>query len=175
MGELLDLDFKFKKLSTKELVPDLKKYYEDLVSTHPFVDVYVSTDSQAHNDKLVYATVIGFHFFDAFGRGKGASVVYQKYTLPRKLYGKTAKYDYEKLFSETQYSLLVAAYLEKLGISVQFIELDYNLDKKYFSNEVLLSAIAHINDYMIKNGKKYTCTYKPNATLTYAADKVSKK
>lgn len=163
------MEFKFKNLSTRELVPNISDYYNEILTKHPFIDVYVSTDSQARYDRLVYATVIGFHMFDQTYKGKGASVLYSRYTLPRNLYGKAARYDYAKLYSETAYSLDVAKYLESLGIKVQYIELDYNMDEKYFSNKVLLDAINEVK----ANGFDFTC--KPNAMLTYAADKLSKK
>lgn len=163
------MEFKFKSLGTRQVVNDIKQYYLNLCDKYSFVDVYISTDAQAHGPRLIYATVIGFHLFDELGRGKGATVLYQKYVQPRYMFGKAAKEDFQKLYAETEYSIQVAEYLQdQLQVPVNYIELDYNLDEKYYSNKVLINAINTV----LSRGYGYTC--KPQAAFTYAADKLAK-
>jgi predicted RNase H-related nuclease YkuK (DUF458 family) len=161
-------DTKFKSLTTGKNL-DLLDEIQNFVKTYENGKMYISTDSQSKGKKVKYATVIVLHSIDETGRGKGGKVMYKTCTSNRYMFGKSAGKDAVKLGKETDLSIELAIFIrDETNITVDYIDLDYNSDPKYFSNGVLISALGQVKS----NGFKPRC--KP-ALATAAADKLVKR
>ena len=147
----------FKILNTNEEV-DISKFIRDYLILYDNSKIYIGCDSQNRKNKTIYATVIVLH------NNKGGRVLYNKDIVPK------IKDNFTKLWNEAEHSLKTAQYLLDLGLpKADFIDLDFNPDPKYKSNNVLLSAVGYIKSL------GYETRVKPHAlSASYAADKICK-
>jgi predicted RNase H-related nuclease YkuK (DUF458 family) len=148
----------FKKLLDSyevELIPYLLTYLEE----HPEVEILIGCDSQNRKKDSIYAIVIGL-----YRPGKGAHVLYSRFTTPRE------RDNTVRLLNEVWHSVEVAELIkEKLGIVATWIDIDLNPDPKYKSNQALTSAVG------IVTGMGYKVRHKGNSpVMTYAADHLVK-
>lgn len=152
----------FKRLSDRKNV-DLKPYLKDYFDRFPNTKIYISSDSQAVQNRIVWATVIIL-----YNKNMGGHVLYTKEYEMRTIYGKDCGRDYDKLYREAQLCLDIAEYISKeLGYDVEKIGLDYNSDERYFSNTLLLSTIGWIK------AMGYNVEGKPNAYVA-VSDRISR-
>lgn len=133
------MELQFKRLSDHKKV-ELKEYCETVISNfleknpHDKLKIYVGTDSQNHRGVTIFATVIVFHYGN-----HGGHVLFAKET--KKRFPDTQS----RLWQEVMYSIDTAVELkEKIGVQVNYIDLDLNPDPKYKSNEVLRAAIGMV-------------------------------
>lgn len=151
--------FNFKKFSDKKPIGDLNDYIEAYRNLNgEDFSIYVAADSQAKGDEITWAVVVILH-----NKSRGGHILFHKERAKRKLFGKAAGRDYEKLFREAQLALEVAEVLSLHNNEVTFIGLDYNEDKDFFSNSVLRDTIGWIKGY------GYNVVGKPNP-FVYAAN-----
>jgi predicted RNase H-related nuclease YkuK (DUF458 family) len=149
----------------KGKIIDISPYIVDFVQRHPETEIYISTDSQSQGSFSIYVSVVVLYIPQ-----KGGHVVYSRNFETRKIFGKASGKDFNKLFLESQMSLNLANKIfEDTQIRVNWIELDYNPDPKYFSNSVLTQTLGWITSC------GYCVKYKPNVCSTYMADKLVKK
>jgi len=132
----------FKKLSDRTQV-DLVPYIKDIVASKPDTTIFIGTDSQSTKRFTVYATVIVLYYDK-----KGGHVLFNKTVVPR------IKDTFTRLWKEVDLSVGVAQELAK-DFDVKYIDLDFNEDKKYQSNSVLLAAVGYVT------ALGFTARYKP--------------
>jgi predicted RNase H-related nuclease YkuK (DUF458 family) len=149
----------FRSLSTKQRV-DLIQYVKEYLFNTDNVQILIGCDSQNKMRETVYALVLGL-----YRPGKGAHVLYSKFTVPRE------KDNTLRLLNEVWYSVELAEKLKnELGIIAQWIDIDLNPDPKYKSNQALASAVG------VVTGMGYNVRHKGNSPImTYAADNLCKK
>lgn len=137
---------------------DLLTYIQELTKLNNGLKLYIGTDSQNNGRVTTYATVIVFH------NGSGGHVIYNKEEIP------IVRDRFTKLWMEVDRSVGLANYLKANGVDcVDFIDLDYNPNPKFWSNRVLDSAIG----YVIANG--FEARWKPQSVYaSIVADKLCK-
>lgn len=151
----------FKTMNRKKPINSLKDYLANFLIDNPDAKIYLSSDSQNIGKKTVHAVVIILYL-----KGRGGHVLYKKEYSDRVLFGKSSGTDFNKLFHEAQMLNELATYIkDNLNRKVDLIALDYNEDKKYFSNKVFLASIGWLSD------KAHKVVGKPNY-FSAAADKV---
>jgi predicted RNase H-related nuclease YkuK (DUF458 family) len=148
----------FKTLVSNKPI-ELIEYVREYVSQYPDVEILIGCDSQNRKRETVYAIVIGL-----YKPGKGAHVLYSRFTVPRERENTT------RLLNEVWFSVEVAeAIKNELDIKATWIDIDLNPDPKYKSNSVLTSAVG------IVTGMGYKVRHKGNSPImTYAADHLVK-
>jgi predicted RNase H-related nuclease YkuK (DUF458 family) len=152
----------FKRLSDRKNV-NLETYLKDYFQKYPSTKIYISSDSQAVQNRIVWATVVIL-----YNRNLGGHVLYSKQHDMRTVYGKQCGRDYMKLYKETELTLELASYLrDDLGYEIDQIGLDYNTDEKYFSNKLLTDTIGWIKSL------GYNVVGKPNPFVA-VSDKISR-
>ena len=136
------------------------EYIKNYLDVKPETKLYIGTDSQRKGKRVVYATVVVL-----YNEGKGGKVLYSKSTAP------PIKDNFTRLFKEIETSIETATFLNDSGIEKKFItiDMDYNDDKKYYSNRLLTSALGWAT------AMGYECRKKPDAFAgSHAADKLVK-
>lgn len=138
----------FKRLSDHKEV-DLIPLLKELIGGISDVKIYVGTDSQTVGSYTNYATVIVLHWGN-----RGANVFYSKEKLPR------INDMFKKLWGEVERSIEIAEFMLNNGLpKVTYIDLDYNPDPQYKSNNVLRSAIGYVESM------GYEARVKPEAII----------
>lgn len=152
------MERQFKTLVSNKPI-ELIEYVREYVSQRPNVEILVGCDSQNRKRETIYAIVIGL-----YTPGKGAHVLYSRFTVPRERENTT------RLLNEVWFSVEVAeAIKNKLDIKATWIDIDLNPDPKYKSNSALTSAVG------IVTGMGYNVRHKGNSpVMTYAADHLVK-
>lgn len=147
----------FRIMNTKIEI-ELLSYIKELTKLNPGLKLYIGTDSQNSGIKTVYASVIVFH------DGAGGHVIYNKEEVP------IVRDRFTKLWLEVERSIGLATYLKNNGVScIDYIDLDYNPNPKFWSNRVLDSAIGYVR------ASGFEARYKPHAPFaTIVADKICK-
>jgi len=152
----------FKTLNKNKSV-ELISYVKDYVSQHSDTEILIGCDSQNRKRETIYAIVIGL-----YTPGKGAHVLYCRYTTPRE------RENVNRLLSEVWQSVEVAEQIKtKVGVAATWIDIDLNTDEKYKSNQALTSALG------IVKGMGYKVRYKNSKEgnlplITYCADQLVK-
>jgi predicted RNase H-related nuclease YkuK (DUF458 family) len=138
-----------------ELIPYILGYFEE----HPDCQILIGCDSQNRKHETIYAVVIGL-----YNPGKGAHVLYSRFTTPRE------KDNTTRLLNEVWHSVEVAELIRnETGFKAEWIDIDLNPDPKYKSNQALTSAVG------IVTGMGYRVRHKGNSPImTYAADHLVK-
>lgn len=150
---------KWKDLGTHKEI-ELVSFIKEYLIEKPETKLFIGTDSQNRGRKTNYALVIVL-----YNERKGGKVLFTKTSLSR------IKDGFNRLFKEIEYSLEIAGVLSDSGISKSLltIDMDYNIDKKYFSNSVLIAALGWATSL------GYTCRSKPHsAAASHAADMLVK-
>lgn len=128
----MELVKKFKKVDGS-FVEDVVKHTLSILENDPYVDIHIGTDSQNISDDTVYVTSIAYRFGT-----RGVHYIYAKYKLPR------INDLWTRLWKEAEYSVEVAQWFtSKINIKVQ-IDLDYNDDKFYKSNQLVQAATGWV-------------------------------
>ena len=148
----------FKRLSDHRKI-DLIPYVKEKLAEDKSIKLYVGSDSQNIGDNTVYAMVIVFHYGN-----NGGHVIYSKRVVPR------IKDRFTKLWGEVQDSVDLAQHLEANGVQKPtYIDLDFNPDPKYKSNDVLRAALGYVE------AMGYSARCKPYAiSASCVADKICK-
>jgi len=148
----------FKTLSGRNQV-DLISYIKEYRVNHPNFEILVGCDSQNRRKETIYAIVIGL-----YNPGKGAHVLYSRFTVPRE------KDNVTRLINEVWFSVEVAEQIRiDLDVRAKFIDIDLNPDPRYKSNAALTSAVG------IVTGMGYAVRHKGHSPMmTYAADNLVK-
>lgn len=133
---------------------DVVKHTIDILKECPYVDIHIGTDSQNVGLNTIYSICIAYRYGT-----RGVHYIYNRFKLPR------IDDKWTKLWKEAEYSIEVAQWLsEKISVDIQ-IDLDYNNDKKYFSNKLIQAAKGWAN------ALGYKVNVKPNIQIaTRAAD-----
>lgn len=155
----MDNSNKIFRIMNSNIKVDLLSYVKEIYKLNSDIKIYIGTDSQNKGDKTVYASVIVFH------SNRGGHVIYNKDVVP------VVRDRFTRLWNEVEKSISLANYLKSNDISnIDFIDLDYNPNPKYWSNRVLDSAIG----YVIANG--FNPRWKPQSVYaSIVADKICKK
>lgn len=148
----------FKTLVSNNKI-ELISYIKDYVEKYPNTEILIGCDSQNRKRETIYAIVVGL-----YQKGKGAHVLYSRFTIPRE------KENTLRLLNEVWFSVEVAeAIKNELEIKATWIDIDLNPDPKYKSNQALASAVG------IVTGMGYKVRHKGNSpVMTYAADHLVK-
>jgi predicted RNase H-related nuclease YkuK (DUF458 family) len=148
----------FKTLSGRNQV-DLISYIKEYRVNHPNFEILVGCDSQNRRKETIYAIVIGL-----YNPGKGAHVLYSRFTVPRE------KDNVTRLINEVWFSVEVAEQIRiELNVRAKFIDIDLNPDPRFKSNAALTSAVG------IVTGMGYAVRHKGHSPMmTYAADNLVK-
>jgi predicted RNase H-related nuclease YkuK (DUF458 family) len=148
----------FKTLSGRNQV-DLISYIKEYRINHPNFETLVGCDSQNRRKETIYAIVIGL-----YNPGKGAHVLYSRFTVPRE------KDNVTRLINEVWFSVEVAEQIRiELNVRAKFIDIDLNPDPRFKSNAALTSAVG------IVTGMGYAVRHKGHSPMmTYAADNLVK-
>lgn len=139
---------------------DMVAFVKNYLNEKPDTKLFIGCDSQTRGQFTHYAIVIVL-----YTEGKGGKVIYAREKFP------VIKDNFTKLWKEMEYSLQLADDLHAVGIqkSLLTIDLDYNEDKKYFSNRVLVAALGWAT------GLGYACRQKPYAaSASHVADMIVK-
>lgn len=149
---------KFKKLKNHSEIENISEYIEEYKKKVPDVKIYIGCDSQNIKKSTIYATVIILHHPRI-----GGHVLYNKEVVP------FVKDRWLRLWDETDRAVKVAEYLKTLKIKTDHIDLDYNEDPYYFSNNLLRAAIGYVES------QGYKARWKPHSVAaTQAADTICK-
>ena len=148
----------FKTLVSNNKI-ELISYIKDYVEKYPNTEILIGCDSQNRKRETIYAIVVGL-----YQKGKGAHVLYSRFTVPRE------RENTVRLLNEVWFSVEVAeAIKNELEIKATWIDIDLNPDPKYKSNQALTSAVG------IVTGMGYNVRHKGNSpVMTYAADHLVK-
>lgn len=153
----MDFVKKFRKLDGTYV--DIIKHSLDVLNKYPTSEVYIGTDSQNYKRKTIYTTVIAFRY-----PNRGVHYIYNKVKFPR------IRNLFQRLFKETEMSIEVADWFtSQININV-VIDLDYNGDGKYKSNQVYNASKGWIKSL----GYEYV-TKQDISIASNAADYHSKK
>jgi predicted RNase H-related nuclease YkuK (DUF458 family) len=149
----------FKKLVDGQNV-DLIPYIKDYVSQNENVEILIGCDSQNRKKETIYAVVIGL-----YKPGKGAHVLYTRFTTPRE------RDNISRLLNEVWFSTEVAEEIRNdSGVKASWIDIDLNPDPRYRSNQALSSAVG------IVTGMGYRVRHKGlSPMMCYCADSLVKK
>lgn len=152
------MEIQFKRLSDNQNI-DIISYIKDFMIKFPETKIFIGCDSQNQGRYTIYALVIVLH-----QPTLGGHVLYQKLKINR------IRDRYERLWNEVEFSIQVAEFMRLHELpKPDFIDLDFNPDPKYKSNQVLRSALGYIE------AMGYTPRCKPNAlSASYVADAICK-
>lgn len=147
------------KTLTKHKSIELISYIREYVAQHPETEILIGCDSQNRKKETIFAIVIGL-----YTPGKGAHVLYCRYSTPRE------KENINRLLSEVWQSVEVAEEIKtELGIIATWIDIDLNPDPKYKSNVALASAVG------VVTGMGYKVRHKGDSPyMCYCADQLVK-
>lgn len=153
-----DYSEKVFRIMNTHIKVELLAYIKELSKLNPGLKIYIGTDSQNNGIITTYASVIVFH------SGHGGHVIYNKEEVP------VIRDRFTKLWMEVERSIELANYLRENDIDcVDFIDLDYNPNPKFWSNRLLDAAIG----YVVANG--FEARWKPQSVYaSIVADKLCK-
>jgi len=135
-------------------VDNVKNYVKEYIRAHPAVEIYIGTDSNAHNNVLTLVTTICFH-----RPSNGVHYIYTKITEPR------PKDLYSRIWREVELTYEVAELIRPaIGEKRVFLDVDINSLPQHQSH------IAYGAAYGLLNGIGYSVRFKPQAYATHAAD-----
>ena len=142
----------FKKLNGETV--DVVNHTLEILKKYPHVDIHIGTDSQNIGNHTIYSICIAYRYGI-----RGVHYIYNRFKLPK------ITDRWTRLWKEAEYSIEVAEWLsEKISVEIQ-IDLDYNDDKKYFSNRLISASKGWANSL------GYKVNVKPNIQIaTRAAD-----
>jgi len=153
----------FKTLVSNNVI-DLIPYIKNYTDNNDGIEILIGCDSQNRKRETVYAVVVGL-----YTPGKGAHVLYTRYTTPREKDKDT------RLINEVWASVELAERIKnEIGLITRYIDIDINVDKKFGSNSALASAAGLVS------GLGYEVRYKNNREkngcplMTYCADHLVK-
>lgn len=149
----MELVKRFKKVDGTP-INDIVSYTLDILEKEPNVQIHIGTDSQNISDITCYVTTIAYRYGT-----RGVHYIYVKTKLPR------INDLWTRLWKEAEYSVEVAQWFtSKINSKVQ-IDLDYNQDKFYKSNQLIQATTGWIKSL------GYQVNTKPNIQIaTKAAD-----
>jgi predicted RNase H-related nuclease YkuK (DUF458 family) len=108
---------------------DIVKHTLSIMDDCPYVEIHVGTDSQNHRRHTVYSTVIAYRYGN---RGVHYIVHLQRVTK--------IKDRWTRLWHEAELSIETAEWLtQRIKVQIQ-IDLDYNVDERYFSSRLVQAA-----------------------------------
>jgi len=138
---------------------DLIEYAKEYLNSHKDVEILIGCDSQVKGRETIYALVLAM-----YTPGKGAHVLYNKFTTPKDREIST------RLMNEVWHSINLANDLMDAGLPrAKYIDIDLNPDPRWKSNEVLRAAVGWAE------GLGYTVRHKGDSPMmTYAADSLVK-
>ncbi len=147
-------NMQFKSLTNRkdiDLIPYINYHFEQ----YPEDKLYIGTDSQNVGNYSVYGVVLVLH-----RNNRGGHVLFTTIKLPR-IHDK-----HVRLWQEVEYSVDLAEYLKSMNVKApEFIDIDFNIDPKYASNSLLLSAMGYVK------GMGYEVRAKPDSLVaSYVAD-----
>ena len=147
---------KFLKIDGEKINPIT--YTLKIIEKYPDVKIHVGTDSHSLNDNTRYITAIAYRYKEA-----GVHYIYSKFNVPK------INDIWTRLWKETELSLEIAQKLkdhQKINLE---IDMDYNEDKRFYSNKLVPVAKGWANSLGFKvNIKPF------NQIATSAADYHSK-
>ena len=145
------------KLLRNEKEVNLIDYIVDYLNEKPNTKIFIGTDSQNNGRKTKFAFVIVL-----YNEKKGGHIIYS--TLITDL----IKDRFTRLLKEVEHSINIADDLRLHKIDKPItIDIDLNLDKKFFSHVVLTTALGWVTSL------GYECRTKPYAAASSkAADKL---
>jgi len=153
----------FKTLVSNNVI-DLIPYIKNYTDNNDGIEILIGCDSQNRKRETVYAVVVGL-----YTPGKGAHVLYTRYTTPREKDKDT------RLINEVWASVELAERIKnEIGLITRYIDIDINADRKFKSNTILSSAIGLVV------GMGYEVRYKNNPNtkeyplITYCCDHLVK-
>jgi predicted RNase H-related nuclease YkuK (DUF458 family) len=112
-------------------------YILDILKNNPGSQVYVGTDSQKKRKTVEFAAVIAIRY----GR-RGCHVIYNKWSIPKKRYGKGLSSIERRLREEIEVTMEVAQKLQDHSIKVYQIDFDINEDDSHISNTFVDMAVG---------------------------------
>lgn len=144
----------------RKKIKNLKKHFEDRLSTKKYSKIIIGTDSQVHRSNVNFVTVI---ILDT--NNLGAQFVYNKIVLKKKEFISLN----ERLLKEVEFSIDVAYKLldqfNKWNIPIS-IHADVNPNENFASQKVIKQVVGWIE------GSGFECHVKPEA---FAASCVADK
>ena len=153
----------FKTLVSNNVI-DLIPYIKNYTDNNDGIEILIGCDSQNRKRETVYAVVVGL-----YTPGKGAHVLYTRYTTPREKDKDT------RLINEVWASVELAERIKnEIGLITRYIDIAINADRKFKSNTRLSSAIGLVV------GMGYEVRYKNNPNtkeyplITYCCDHLVK-
>lgn len=160
----------FKKINGT-VISDVNSYVKNFLKEHPYTEVTIGCDSQAHARYVKYSVVIVMHIFNESKNsnpdrtGHGAHVI-SATVIDR---DKNIKTDiYTKLWMEATFTVKAAQMLDECTKNIK-IHLDYNSNEDEYSNVLYNSGIGFVK------GMGYEAYGKPYAwAASHAADDLCK-
>jgi len=143
---------KFKKINGDNV--NVVEHTLKILKEKPNVKIHIGSDSQNNKRFTYYAVVISYHY-----GGRGVHYIYSKNKVKR------ISNLWERLWKEVELTLEIAEWLNaQLNVKIE-IDIDFNKDKKYKSNNLLVAARGWCESL------GYKVNIKPdNIVSTYAAD-----
>lgn len=142
----------FKKESG-ENIENIIEYAKAQILNDKFLSVIVGCDSQNRRYSTMYVTVIAF----VFEGKKGAHYIYVRDNV------KKIKDRYQRLWGEVQRSTDLALEIERHGLKVFRVDLDFNEKEIARSSDMVKAA----RGYVIGSG--FDCEVKPGALIASRA------
>ena len=142
----------FKKVDGQ--IIDIVSHTLSVLKDCPYAEIHVGSDSQNHRRHTVYSTVIAYRYGN-----RGVHYVVHKERI------KKIKDRWTRLWKEAEMSIETAELLtSKVSVQVQ-IDLDFNVDERYFSSRLVQAASGWASSL------GYRVNIKPdNQVATKAAD-----
>lgn len=137
-----------------EKIIDIVGYIRKTLDKNPDCEVHIGTDSQNHRKHTMYVIVIAFRYGT-----RGVHFIKHKETVSKIRDRKV------RLMREAELSIMLAEWIkQKMNVDIQ-IDMDYNSDPKFKSNEIIEAAAGWAK------GLGYKVNLKPNNQIaTKAAD-----
>lgn len=111
------------------------EYSLDILKKFPGSQIYIGSDSQKKRKTIEFATVI------AYRNGlRGCHIVYYKWNVPRKGYGRGDQLIERRLREEIEKTMEVAQHLQTNSIKIYQIDFDLNSDSKWKSSRFVQMA-----------------------------------
>jgi predicted RNase H-related nuclease YkuK (DUF458 family) len=149
-----------------ERVESFREYVKGYVDSKKNIEVMIATDSQNRGSRTVFSTVIALYDSGEDGHGHGAHCIFSRWTEPR--YSRDRKI--ERLLKEVEASIDIGKELRDAGVTVKYIDIDINPNRKAGSNDAYQAAYGWVT------GEGFECRYKTLGPLvTTMADWVVKK
>lgn len=122
---------------------DVISHTLDIMKKHPMLTIHIGTDSQTDGDITTYVTVIAYRYTN-----NGVHYIYTKNKLPR------INDLWTRLWKEAEMSIEVAEWFtSQVNIKVE-IDMDYNQDKFWKSNQLIQAAQGWANSLGYKTNTK---------------------